>query len=604
MITAELNDDEVIELDSDYPMRDHDRIKELPGARFRLDQWTVPLSWATAVQLRGVFGKELHVGPELTQWSIDEYKERIQPGLALRRAQELDEEDPIIMKWRDSDATPHHLYPYQEAGVKFLVTARKAFLCDDMGTGKTAQSASAMRYLADAGENPFPCLLLVKKSLIRNWVRELEMWIPGVKVAVVQGSAAKRRQILESDADVYIMTYQSVRYHSRLAPYGSVRLRRCHVCDKTLKDTKEWAQTKCEHCPKELNKIPWRTIIADEAHAIVDPKAKQTRAIWSIRTPATANIWLLTGTPITSSPHNMWSSLHLLDPVAFSNRSKFIDRYVLAQANFFGGVQFLGLNPERKEEFFKIIDPFFRRMPKEVVLPYLPRKTYVTREIEMVKEQDKAYQEMKKGLLAQLKNGVLMADNPLVQTTRLIQLASACLDYQPDGTVRMVPPSNKIDEMFEVLDELGDEPLVVFAESRQLIDLAADALEKAKISFSKVVGGLTADQTDKAVQDFQNRKVRVILGTTGAGGVGLNLTTAGTLLFIQRPWKMVESKQTEDRVHRIGSEKHDKITIIDLLSVGTVEDKKRKRLEEKGTNLEELVRDKSFIYWLLDEEEK
>lgn len=585
-------------------MRDHDRIKELPGARFRLDQWTVPLSWATAVQLRGVFGKELVVGPELTQWSIEEFEDRIKPGLELRRAQKLEEDDPIIARWRTSSETPHQLYPYQEAGVKFLTSTRKAFLCDDMGTGKSAQSASAMRYLAEAGEDPFPALLLVKKGLIRNWVRELEMWIPGVKVSVVQGSAMKRRQILEEPADVYIMTYQSVRYHSRLAPYGSVRLRRCHVCDKTLKDTKEWAQAKCEHCPKELNRIPWKTIIADEAHAIVDPKAKQTRALWAVSTPATENIWLLTGTPITSSPHNMWSSLHLLDPVSFSNRSKFIDRYVQAQSNFFGGVTFLGLNPERKEEFFKIIDPFFRRMPKEVVLPFLPKKTYVTREIEMVPAQAKAYKEMKKGLLALLENGVLMADNPLVQTTRLTQLASACLDVQPDGTIRMVPPSNKVDEMFEVLDELGDDPLVVFAESRQLIDLAAEALEKEKISYSMVVGGLTADQTDKAVQDFQKGKVRVLLGTTGAGGVGLNLTTSATLLFIQRPWKMVESKQAEDRIHRIGSEQHDKITIIDLLSIGTVEEKKLKRLDEKGTNLEELVRDKSFIYWLLDEEEK
>lgn len=599
MISAEIAGS-VIALESDYDLRDRDRIKELPGARYNMKTgWTVPLTWATCQQLRGVFGNELAVGPDLTTWSVQEFGKKVGPAMSLRDAMELTEPDPIIERWRTSGETKP-LYPFQEAGVKFLVTTKYAYLCDEMGTGKTIQAASALRYMAEAGDEPFPALIVVKASLLIGWKRELAKWLPGRSVAVVKGSAAERRKILEEKHDVYLITPRILMSHSRLAPYGSMRLRRCHVCDKSLVDAKEFSQAKCEHCKKEANLIPWHTIIVDEAHMLQDPKAKQTRAVWAARTEATKAVFLMTGTPISSAPHNMWTGLHMLYPEAFSNRDKYITRYCATSYNPFGGVNIIGLNPMYKDEFFRIIDPMMRRMPKEAVLPFLPKKNYIRRYLDMPAKQAKAYAQMKKGLMAALDGGTLLAENGLTQATRLDQMAQACLEIVGDE-IKMLGPSSKMEGLLELLEDMGDEPLVVFSQHRELADLALQVLTDRKISHTEIVGGLTPDQVDKAVQDFQTGKVRVIVCTTGAGAVGLTLTRAGTIAFLQRPWSMIASKQSEDRVHRIGSEIHDKITVVDLISTGTTDEKKLRMLADKGDRMEEILRDQKFLKWLLEE---
>jgi SNF2 family DNA or RNA helicase len=382
MIQAELIDENLIGLTSDFDMRDRDRIKQLPGARYRKGAWTVPLSWGACIQLRGVFGQELQVGESLAVWSNDQYQSRIKPNLDLRTATKLLEEDPILARWREEDQ--FKLFPFQEAGIKFLATARKAYLCDEMGAGKTCQAASTLRYLEELGEDPWPAAIVVKASLIHSWKQELEeKWLPGRKVVLVTGSAAQRRKLLAEPADIYLMTYNTVKAHSKLSGYGGVRLKTCHVCDNSLPDTPEFSQAKCETCKKELNFMTFPSIIIDEAHMLQDPKAKQTRAIWALQTKDTKNIYLLSGTPVTDHPGTMWAGLSIVEPVAFSNRSKFIDRYVQQKYSPFGGFNLEGLKPETKQEFFSIVDPFFRRMPKEAVLPFLPKKTYTTRYVEM-----------------------------------------------------------------------------------------------------------------------------------------------------------------------------------------------------------------------------
>jgi SNF2 family DNA or RNA helicase len=238
------------------------------------------------------------------------------------------------------------------------------------------------------------------------------------------------------------------------------------------------------------------------------------------------------------------------------------------------------------------------------VLPFLPAKVYIQRDLEMTTAQKKQYTQLKKGMMAELvSGGFVIASNALVKATRLGQIASACLDEgeNPDE-YQMTMPSNKIDALLELLDDMRDKPLVVASASRQLIELAKTALDKRKVTYSEVVGGQTDDQRDKAVQDFQAGKVRVIFCSTGAGSEGLTLTKADTMCFLQRPWKMAQSKQMEDRIHRIGAEVHSSITIVDLISSNTIEERILRVLAEKGDNLEEIMRDTDFIKYLLEGE--
>jgi SNF2 family DNA or RNA helicase len=217
----------------------------------------------------------------------------------------------------------------------------------------------------------------------------------------------------------------------------------------------------------------------------------------------------------------------------------------------------------------------------------------------MTPKQAKAYKELDKGMLADLGNGVLMAENDLSKVGRLAQLASGMLEMREDGGVRFAGPSCKVDGVMDLIEDMGDDPLVVFAVHVDLLKLTIVELEKKKIPYSFVFGDITGDQVDKAVQDFQAGKVRVILVSTQKGAEGLTLTRAGTVVFMERPWSLVKSAQSEDRVHRIGSEIHDKINVVDLIAPGTIEERRIKVLQAKGDRLEEVVRDGELMKWLL-----
>ena len=601
MITAEIAGEDRIAVKSTYEMRDRNRFKSIAGAKFKNNGWTVPLTWSACQQLRGMFGHELSVGPALADWSTRIAAEQVNPALALREATELTPDSPYaeeIAAWRGEEL---ELYPFQEAGVSFLATARKAYLADEMGSGKTIQVARALRLL---GEKALPAIIIAPAQTLLNWQEELQKWAPELRVALLRGSAKVRRETLaRGDWDVLVANYEIVRSHSKLSGYGSIRLKRCHLCDKSLDPSVPAnSPTRCQVHPKELNEIAWKAVIVDEAHRLKSPKAQQTRAIWALRTDATEYIWTLSGTAVANAPHDLWAALHLLDPVSFPSRNRFIERYCLVEMNIWGGMNIHGLNPATRDEFFRTIDHRLRRMPKAVTLPFLPERLRIVREVEMSPKQKRAYKEIEKGMLASLGDDTLVAADQLSQLTRLRQLSQAYGEMDEDGNFRMTSPSNKVDALLELLTDMGDDPLVVFAEHRQLIDLAAEALEKSGISYSLIVGGQTPDQRDKARKDFQEGRVRVILATVQAGGEGITLTRAGTVCFLQRSWSMVKNRQAEDRVHRIGSEQHDKILVIDLISPETVDSRALEVLGTKTENLEEVMRDRAFIAAVLGKE--
>jgi SNF2 family DNA or RNA helicase len=140
--------------------------------------------------------------------------------------------------------------------------------------------------------------------------------------------------------------------------------------------------------------------------------------------------------------------------------------------------------------------------------------------------------------------------------------------------------------------------------SRQLIDLLSAELDKLKIPHGLITGAQNEDERQQAVDDFQSGKIKWILFTAQAGGVGITLTAARRLVMLQRPWSLVDYKQALDRVHRIGSEIHDSISIIDYVTEGTIEERVIQVLDAKADNFEEIVRDKAQLLKMLKDDKE
>jgi SNF2 family DNA or RNA helicase len=534
----------------------------------------------------------LTVGPALTEWATNELNTRINPSNAFRELESAD---------GDED-----LFPHQRAGVQFLKTARRALLADEPGLGKTAQAIRALKAIQDSGEEVFPILIVCPNTLKKNWAREFARWWPGVKTQVIKGTSTQRKKQFESGADIYIINWESLRSHSRLSGYGSIALVHCKPCGGLNEAVTE---TRCEVHPRELNNIDFKAVVADEIHRSKDPKSKQSRALWS----ATGNAQIrfaLTGTPIANNVVDLWSILHWLSPQDWPSKTKWIDRMIDIMLNAFGGMMVIGVKPMMQDEFYKSVNPVMRRMLKKVVLPHLPPIVNERRDIEMSPKQKKAYEQMRDTMIAELESGdALTAPSILTQTTRLLQFASSYADTTVDETTGeiktvLTEPSCKVDSLMDDISngDFGDDSVAVCAVSRQLIEILSAAMTKAKIPHGLITGAQTEDERQKAVDDFQEGRIKWILFTAQAGGVGITLTTARRLVMLQRPWSLVDHKQALDRVHRIGSEIHDSILIMDYVTEGTIEERVLQVLETKSDNFEQIVRDKDQLMKLLKDD--
>ena len=570
--------------------------KTLPGSKWdpKAQQWRVPTSWASCLALRSTFKTELQIGPGLTEWASNEMIKRITPANELRVLETLE------------DASNEDLFPHQRAGVAFLATAKRALLADEPGLGKTAQAIRALKKLQENGEEPFPALIVCPNTLKKNWKREFARWWPDVKVEVIKGSANQRRKIFEEPADVYVINWESLRSHSRLAPYGSVALARCTACGG---HDEKVTENRCEVHLRELNMITFNSVVADEIHRSKEPKSKQSRALWAATGDAPIR-FALTGTPIANNVLDLWSILHWLAPEEWPSKTRWIDRMIDTMMNAFGGMMVLGVKPHMQPEFDATLNPRMRRMLKSVVLPWLPEMMFERRDIEMSTKQAKAYKQMRDLMIAELEGGdVVTAPSPLTQTTRLLQFASSYAEMNVDETTgeskaRLTEPSCKVDALMDDIKngDFGDDSVAVCAVSRQLIELLSAALTKEKIQHGLITGAQTEDERQQAVDDFQAGKIKWILFTAQAGGVGITLTAARRLIMLQRPWSLVDHKQALDRVHRIGSEIHDSIIVTDYVTEGTVEERVLQVLETKADNFEAIVRDKAQLLALLKDD--
>ncbi len=596
---ADLIDDEIV-VQTEY--RDKDAIKQVPGMHYRgADRvWHIAPSWAACMALRGVFKDRLTLGDDLRAWAWEEKTGRVTPALELRDALDaaLEDDKSADGKWT--------LYPPQRGGVAWLKAAQSGLLGDPMGSGKTAQIIKVVTNSDDA----WPMLVICPNRVKGVWRDQVKIWNcqDPVDVRVLTGGTAARRKQLEGIADgdrvMVVTNWENIRLMSRVTGFGSIRLKRCTAHGG---DDPDITTSKCEVHDKELNKIPWRTVVVDEAHRAKDAKSKQTRAAWALQHGDTVcHRYSCTGTPLANHLGDLWSVMNGCAPEDFPTKSKFVERYALTSWGQWGGLEIKGVSPATAEELFSFLDPRFRHIPKDILLPFLPEKTYEDHYVEMPTKQAKAYDQMAENMITQLETGVVVTTNPLAQYTRMSQFSAAYAEVLEYGTVQLRSPSIKVDTMVDLLNDIDENESVVFAMmSRQLLQLCEDKLTELGISYATIRGGQTDDESDNQVRLFQERKVRVMLLTIQAGGVGITLTAGSHLVFLQRSWSIIDNNQCEDRVHRIGSEQHNRVVIHNVFSAGTFEEGRQlEKLAEKGENLQDILRDKDQLIKLLRGEMK
>jgi SNF2 family DNA or RNA helicase len=588
------------------PFTAKDLIRTLPGARWSKDDgvWSVPLAWTSCLALRDVFKEDLIVMDDLSKWAWAKKRDVIDPAMALRETLEYSDGDP-------------RLYPFQRAGVAFLALVKRALLADEMGSGKTVQTILALQELWSRGELDGQVLIVCPNTMKLTWQRELKMWWgPSAEVAVISGTAEQRRRKIRSGAQFLVVNWEALRSHSRLTAYGPHALKRCVECggSGTVK------QAQCEVHQRELNEIDFVAVIADECHKAKDPQSMQTRALWAASGDARIR-YGLTGTPIANDPTELWPILHWLDDLEWPAKTAWVNRIINFTYNIWGGMEVNGIKPEYEHEFRATVEPRMRRMTKEVVLPFLPPVVPERRDVEMSPTQRRAYEQMRDLMIARLDAGVLLAANPMVQTGRLMQLASSYgelkivkarvmdketrkqkLDpetgepmWRDEEHLFLTHPSSKVESFMYDIDDFWGASSIVFAESRQLIELVSERMHKKGIRHGLITGAIGEDARMRAIDDFQSSKFPFILCTIKAGGVGVTLTQADTEIFLQRNWSPVDMDQAIARAHRIGSEKHEVITKIDYVAPGTVEEAQLLSLDTKRDMLEEIVHDEELM---------
>jgi SNF2 family DNA or RNA helicase len=590
-----------------------DLLRAVPGTRWdAVDRvWAAPAAWATLVLLRGVLGEQLTLGQRLVDWAWQLRRERVDLALERRVALTPLEAGGEVPR---ADARAPRLYPFQRAGVQFMDVAQSGLLGDEMGTGKTPQLLGFLAWRHVTHADGLPALVISPNSVKRHWARLAATWLPEATPYVVEGSALARRKVLKAalrdPTALVVMNIEAVRLFSRLAPYGSVRLKRCRQCDPRHGD-EGLTPARCDVHHKELNDFDFKSVILDEAHRIKEPKAQQTRAIWHVgHQESVLRRWALTGTPIANDPSDLWSVMHFVAPDDFPTRSAFVDRYCLISWNAFGGTDVVGVRPDTRDELFKVLDPRFRRMLKAVVLPQLPPKVRSVRYAELTPTQLRMYRELEERLVTRTDEGELViAPSNLAAQTRLMQLACASVSIEkpdPDDVttwqVTLREPAPKLDVLEEVLDELGlltvgydGPPVLIAAEYKQLLNLAAARLRKLGLRVAEITGDIAEADRQRALDDLHARRIHALLFTNKAGGVGLDMSASDTLINVQRSWSLVDERQKEDRPHRPGAEIHECIRIIDITTRGTVEETQVTRLHEKLLRLDEITRDRAAL---------
>lgn len=477
----------------------------------------------------------LKVHPSVTRW----LEECVQTAKA--RTLLTQKEDVIL-----SFPTANKLYPFQRVDVAFMKEAGNVLNANQMGTGKTVECAGLIEEIQAK-----KVLCLVSKSKLDDWKEELEKWTGCSDIVVVKGSPKQKEALLKKPARIYIMTHASIRGKKSKGSgpidygiYTNIFLTRFDL------------------------------IIVDEAHKFKNSKAQQSIGA---RKLLFDRMVLLTGTPMLNSPKDLWALLNLLYPDRFTSYWQFVERFCEMEENPFGKKP-MGIKNEEALQYTLL--PFTLRRLKKDVMPWLPDKIYKTIKIDLDGEQQRMYKQMEKEMVVDFTDGEeVCAPSTLSQMLRLRQLALCprLLGGETEGA--------KTEALLEILEECieSGEKVVVFSYFKEYLKHIARLLNNRGIKYGMIHGETRDADRERAKKMFNTEKdCFIFLCSIGAGGEGLNLQVASTLIFTDKDWVPGIIEQCEDRIHRDGQLKNP--LIISLVARNSIDE-----------DIEEVLADKTVI---------
>ena len=429
------------------------------------------------------------------------------------------------------------LRPYQEVGVRWLSFAAGlgfgACLADDMGLGKTIQVLAFLLARKRAGAATGPSLLVAPASLLGNWTAEIARFAPTLRVRVEHPSAPSSEKLDPARHDLVITTYGSL-------------LRAA------------WPAA-----------TSWDVVVADEAQALKNPSAKQTRAAKALK--ARARI-ALTGTPVENRASDLWSLFDFLNPGLLGSAKAF--------GRFVKKLDQRGYGPLRE-----LTRPYLLRRLKtdKNVIGDLPDKTEVTAYCTLSRQQAALYQETVAGLRESLDGAVGIERRGLVLASlmRLKQICNHPSQWLRDGRFA-ADASGKFARLGGLAEEIASrqDRALVFTQFREMTEPLAEFLATVFGEKGLVLhGGTKVSERQVLVDRFQRGEAPFFVLSTKAGGTGLNLTAASHVIHFDRWWNPAVEAQATDRAFRIGQKRN--VLVHKFVCRGTVEEKIDRMLAEK-----------------------
>ena len=426
------------------------------------------------------------------------------------------------------------LRPYQQQGVNWLQFMREAglggILADDMGLGKTLQTLAHIQIEKDAGRLTQPALIIAPVSLMGNWRREAERFCPELRCLVIHGK--DRHEVSGSTHDHDIV----------IAPYSLLQ-----------RDREGWLQGQ------------WHLVVLDEAQNIKNANTHAAQVVGELKT---RHRLCLSGTPMENHLGEIWSLFHFLMPGFLGSQKRFTElfRHPIEKQG----------DPEALQQLRARVTPFMLRRTKALVAHELPPKVETVMRVELSGKQADLYETIRLGMEKTVREALStkgLAKSQITILDALLKLRQVCCDPHllKLDAAKKVKTSAKLEQLMELLPEMLAEGrrILLFSQFTSMLTLIEAELKKRGIPWVKLTG--QSQKRDELITQFTSGVVPLFLISLKAGGTGLNLPQADTVIHFDPWWNPAVEAQATDRAHRIGQTQS--VWVVKLVAQGTIEER-------------------------------